>query len=368
MGRRERPDDVEGSERESAQRHLAASRNRGIDPAVAQVPERLPERDAPRGTRVGRRQDRAANVERDPEIGRGRTAEHRQGEVRRHLADSLVHVPLVLGLRVGDATERAAEVDPDPLGARGVGGAGDEAGVVEREPTGHEAELAEPVELPGDLRLEKRQRVEVVNLGCDLRAECGRIEAVDPPDRGAGRPQAGPEGVDTRPDRRDHADPGHEHPASCAHGDAVDVGELSESAPFVGRELRLANASVAGAAPALATASAIALNVASVRPAIGRVKNRSMNGAHGANRGRKSCSIVTRQPPPFASIDHVTSMPFVAPPWWMNRIRQVCGSLHVRDRHATGRPTPSGPNTGRRAIMRATTLPSGRRSRIRTSS
>ena len=215
VGRRQRPDDVEGAEREGAQRHLAAPGDRRIDPAVAQVPERLAEGHAPRGARVGRRQDRAAHVERDPEVGRGRAAEHRQREVRRHLADALVHVPLVLRLRVGDAAERAAEVDPDPLGARGVGGAGDEARVVEREPPGDEAELAEPVELPGDLRFEPRQRVEVVDLGRDLRAELGRIEAVDPPDRGAGGPQSGPEGVDARPDRRDHADPGHEHPCAA---------------------------------------------------------------------------------------------------------------------------------------------------------
>ena len=40
----------------------------------------------------------------------------------------------------------------------------------------------------------------------------------------------------------------------------------------------------------------MALNVASVRVAIGRVKPASMNAAHGAIRGRKSWSIETRQP------------------------------------------------------------------------
>ena len=96
VGRRERPDDVEGTEREGAQGHLAAPGNRRIDPAVAQISERLAERHAARRARVGRRQDRAAHVERDPEVGRGRAAEHGQREVRRHLADALVHVPLVL--------------------------------------------------------------------------------------------------------------------------------------------------------------------------------------------------------------------------------------------------------------------------------
>ena len=42
----------------------------------------------------------------------------------------------------------------------------------------------------------------------------------------------------------------------------------------------------------------MALNVASVRAAIGCVKPRSMNPAHGAIRGRKSCSIETRHPAP----------------------------------------------------------------------
>src|SRR4029453_14598266 len=113
-----------------------------------------------------------------------------------------------------------------------VRGAGDEACIVERQPPGDEAELAEPVELPGDLRFEPRHRIEVVDLGRDLRAKLGRIEAVDPADRGAGGPQPGPEGVDARADRGDHADPGHEYPAPLAHGDVFDAGGLSESAPF----------------------------------------------------------------------------------------------------------------------------------------
>ena len=113
---RQRPDDVERAERQRRQRDLAAARDGRIDPALAQVAERLAQRDRPRRAGVGRRQDRAADVQSDAEIGRRGAAEHGQGEVRGDLADALLEVALVLRLGVGDATERRAEVDPDPLG------------------------------------------------------------------------------------------------------------------------------------------------------------------------------------------------------------------------------------------------------------
>ena len=115
---RQRPDDVERAERERAQRDLAAAGDRGVDPPVAQVAERLAERDRARRARVGGRQDRAADVERDPEVGRRRAAEDRQREVGCDLADPLLEVALVLLLGVGDAAERRAEIDPDPLRMR----------------------------------------------------------------------------------------------------------------------------------------------------------------------------------------------------------------------------------------------------------
>ena len=74
--------------------------------------------------------------------------------------------------------------------------------VLERELPGDQAELAEPVELAGGLRRHPRERVEVVDLRGDLRAERARVEAVDPGLTGdRPRPQAGPEGVDAGPDR-----------------------------------------------------------------------------------------------------------------------------------------------------------------------
>src|SRR4029453_2362481 len=119
-----------------------------------------------------------------------------------------------------------------------------------------------------------------VDLGRDLRADRRRVEAVDALDRRACLPKPGPECVDASPDRRDHADAGDED-ALSRH---------------------------------VATASAIALNVASVRVAIGRVKPRSIRAAQTPTLGRKSWSISTRLPAPRGSIRHVTSMPFVAPP------------------------------------------------------
>ena len=118
MAARERTDDVERTERERAQWDLAAAGDRRIDPAVAQVAQRLADGDRPRGARIGGREDRPADAERDPEVRRRGTTEHGQGEVRRDLADAALEVALMLLLGVGDATERRAEVDPGPLGRR----------------------------------------------------------------------------------------------------------------------------------------------------------------------------------------------------------------------------------------------------------
>ena len=75
--------------------------------------------------------------------------------------------------------------------------------------------------------------------------------------------------------------------------------------------------------------------------------------------------MVTSDPSGVGSIRQVTSIPFVAPATWTNRSRSVSGSLQVRDRQVTGRPSPSTPMSGRRATKSATRAPSGRRSTAR---
>ena len=91
-------------------------------PAIAASTSCLPGRvpcladgDGPGGARVGGREDRPADVEGDPEVGRRRPTEHREGQVRRDRLDAPLEIRLVLGLGVCDPAERAAEVDPDPL-------------------------------------------------------------------------------------------------------------------------------------------------------------------------------------------------------------------------------------------------------------
>ena len=61
--------------------------------------ERLADRDGPGRARVGGREDRPADVERDPEVRRRRAAEHREGEVRRDRLDAPLEVALVLAPR-----------------------------------------------------------------------------------------------------------------------------------------------------------------------------------------------------------------------------------------------------------------------------
>ena len=113
--RGERPDDVERPECERAQRHLDAAGERRVDGPVANRAQCLAERDRARRARVGGRQDRPADVEVDPDVGRRRAAEDRERERRRDGLDAAREVALVLLLGVGDAAERAAEVDADPL-------------------------------------------------------------------------------------------------------------------------------------------------------------------------------------------------------------------------------------------------------------
>src|SRR5207248_2665498 len=126
-----------------------------------------------------------------------------------------------------------------------------------------------------------------VDLRGDLAPERRWIEAIDPLDRRDAATEAGPEGVAPRTDRGDRADPGDPDAAVVVHDGRFVVGACSDWVP--------------------ATASAMAWNERSVRPAIGRVKPLSMKAAQAGMRGRKTCSISTRDAPaPRSSIRQVT--------------------------------------------------------------
>ena len=181
----------------------------------------------------------------------------------------------MLLLGVGDAAERRAEVDPDPVrvGARRRS-PGVEPGVVERQPAGDQPELAEPVELAGGLGRHPGERVEVVDLGRDLRAERRRVEPVDALDRRARRAQAGTERVDARcRSAVTMPMPVIQTPASVAHVVSV-------------RRRRSVGLALA------ASASASALNVASVaagdRPREAAVDERARTRAAGARSRARS--------------------------------------------------------------------------------
>src|SRR4029079_405737 len=169
--------------------------------------------------------------------------------------------------------------------------------VVEREPARDQAELAESVPLARGLRRHPGQRIEIVHLCSDLRAEQRGIEPIDAPHWGCAPANAGPEGVATHPDRGDHADARDPDPSALHVGSFV-VRRVTD------RPDRMARAA----------ASAIVRNVARVRPATGRTNPRSTKTAQPGAAGSNTCSIVTRQPPSAGSMRHATSMPFVAPP------------------------------------------------------
>ena len=227
----------------------------------------------------------------------------------------------MLFLREGDAAQRRAQVDPDPLRIRRPGLARPHRGVVEREASGHHPELAEAVELAGGLRRHPGQRIEVVDLGGHLAAERRRVEPVDPLDRRYGPAKTRPKRVHAGPDRRDQPDAGDPDPATTAHALGFVCGGGSDPCTST-------------------TNSASALNVASVRPAIGRVKKRSTNHANPGIRGENSCEIVTRHDEASAagSIRQTTFIPRVAPATCSKCSRSDSGSFQVRDHHDDRKP------------------------------
>ena len=131
-----------------------------------------------------------ADVERDAEVRRRRPAEHREGEGGGHGAQAALEVLLVLRLCERDPTEGRPEVDPDPLAVGRARDARDEAGVGHRHPPRREPELAEPVHRAGRPGVHEVERLEVVDLGRDLRPERRRVEAVDALDRARRRAKA----------------------------------------------------------------------------------------------------------------------------------------------------------------------------------
>ena len=177
---------------------------------------------APNASELRGTSDRAVDAEGDPQVGRRRAAEDGQGERRADGANPALEVALVLLLGIDDPAQRAAQVDPDPLRARRPTLARHELRVGERHLAGGQPELAEPIELAGSLGLHVVERLEVVDLGRDLRAERARVEAVDSLDRRAAGPKAGPERRQPGPDGGDQADPGDPHPARRVGTGALD--------------------------------------------------------------------------------------------------------------------------------------------------
>ena len=321
---------------------------------VAEVAERLAERHRARRARVRGREDRAADAERDAEVGRA---------PRRRTPRARGSAPPA-GCRAR-GTARAApprrRCRPAPSRGRCRSAPGRRR---RRLPGASRASssASRPATSPNWLNRSSwravlggihGERVEVVDLGGDLRAERARVEAVDPRHRRPAAPEAGPERVDARSRRR-----------VMTPIPVIQTRRRSCHRGSVGAATSLGSA--VRAASALATASAIALNVASVRPAIGRVNSRSTNGASPGSRGAKSCSIETWQPVAVGldAPGHVHAARRAG-----RRGRSAgasaSGSDQVRARHATGRPRPRTGTSGRRATKSTTQRAVGRRSRAR---
>ena len=232
-------------------------------------PERLAERHAARCAGVRRRQDRTADVERDAEVRRRGAAEDGERQRRGDLADALLEVSLVLLLGERDAAQRRPEVDPDAIRIRRrrPGPAGARAS----------SSASWPATMPNWLnRSSWRAVLGGIQASGSKSSTCAAtwLRNGDGSNRSmrltgdVGSPHPGPEGVDTGPDGRHEPEPRDPDPT------------IARSCRLMRRRrsgrIRLGDRPL----------SASALNVASVRPAIGRVKKRSTKrGEPGHARG-----------------------------------------------------------------------------------
>src|SRR5919197_2223345 len=150
--------------------------------------------------------------------------------------------------------------------------------VVDRLPAGCHRELAEAIKPPDCPRVHVRRRIEVVDLAGYLRAEGRRVEAIDAANRRAAGSEGGPKRVDTDARGRHDAD-ARDPDLALAHTELfVPVASPDSRCPS-------AAAPLAGTSRSAARASAMALNVASVRPAMGRANRRSTTIANTRRRG-----------------------------------------------------------------------------------
>ena len=144
------------------------------------APSASPIATAPRRARVGGRQDRPADVERDAEVRRRGPAEHREREGGGDRAQAAREVLLVLRLGEGDAAQRRPEVDPDPLAVGRPVHARHEPGVGHRHAPGREAELARTGRAPRTARASMwsaGSKSSTWAATCDRNGR--RVEAVD---------------------------------------------------------------------------------------------------------------------------------------------------------------------------------------------
>ena len=232
---------------------------------------------------------------------------------------------------------------------RGAPDARRQPGVLERESTGDEPELAEPVELAGGLRRHPGERVEVVDLRRDLasgtgsgrsgRCACTGDRPARRPARNASRPI--PIGV-MQPET---GDPDAATGRSCRRIRRRPL----RTDRRIGCE-RLGEGLERGQRPTGDRSGEDAIDER------GEQRQREAGS-------RARWSRATR--PAAVSIRQVTSIPRVAPATWTKRSRRVSGSLQVRDRQVTGSPSPRTPISGRRATKSTTSAPSARRSRAR---
>ena len=199
-------DEIERAERERTQRGLGAAGNNHVRHPVANVTQRLADRDRAAGARIRVGRADAAEAALDGDVRVCAAAENLERKRLVHAARALLQKSLVLDLRIRDAPERGAETDADAR-LRFVP-APRKTRVVQREQRGGDGELRVTVEPLEPVRWKKLRRIPVANLAAVVRPELAGVKTGDARNAAALRENPAPERLAPRANAGDRPDAG----------------------------------------------------------------------------------------------------------------------------------------------------------------
>src|SRR5690349_1702460 len=202
---RHRANQCERAKSERRQRRFCSAGDHNVRVTVADLPERVPDRDRAgcAAHRICRIRPHRAELNRD--VAARCSTEHSQRKSRIDPAQPLSHIVRELTLGVADATESGTHVGPHALA---IFPGQVEIRVGKRHLGADDRKLRKPIESLGALCIQMICRYEVVDLCRVVTAEWRRIKTADRPNSSALALQSLPETVTGSSDRCDRTDSG----------------------------------------------------------------------------------------------------------------------------------------------------------------